>query len=267
MACPPDNHHETVSSCDLHFLSGDDKDEELLSQWHRDIAYRLLTDHSRALTYALADGLLPGRQGLPLKLRQLIQRAVRAAVLTGLERERTGSSLLSSLVTEVAKQANLMEASVSTELQGPSARQPSSLSYEEMRSVIDHEVHAFIPRIHDMELAFGRCLEESPNTTQLSAQQVDGLMNGKYGTPVSWDLLCAQSRWFGLCIPDVPAQSRGSRTSSRHSINTQQPVSLPRHFHNASIPFTVDSAKYNYTKSSDQSYGEFDRVMRRLSIT
>lgn len=75
-------------------------DTKLIETWHRDVAYRLLADHSRALAQSMYDGIIPNRFGLGQKLRQLIHRATRAALLTGLEVPQTQTkSLLSSLIT------------------------------------------------------------------------------------------------------------------------------------------------------------------------
>ncbi|KAF6775360.1 hypothetical protein AHF37_05404 [Paragonimus kellicotti] len=233
-------------------------DTDLITRWHRDTAYRLLADHSRALAHSLADGLLPGRQGLALKLRQLIQRSTRAAVLTGLDHAERSVSLLAILVAEVAKRESLASASSIPALQGPSARQPSSLSYDEMTNLINQEVRAFIPRVHDLELAFERCLEENPDCTHLSAEQVRGLIDGKYGVPVSWDMLCAQSHWAGLCVPD-PITVRNSNasgaagTNNRRLTNSVLGTPLARQLQDAHVPFTDDSAKYSYDRRTDDS--------------
>ncbi|KAF8570971.1 hypothetical protein P879_05984 [Paragonimus westermani] len=245
--------HSAGSHSDQHL-----SDTDLIIRWHRDTAYRLLVDHSRALAHSLADGLLPGRQGLALKLRQLIQRSTRAAVLTGLDHAERSVSLLAILVAEVAKRESLASASSIPALQGPSARQPSSLSYDEMTNLVNQEVHAFIPRVHDLELAFERCLEENPDCTHLSAEQVRGLIDGKYGVPVSWDMLCAQSHWAGLCVPD-PITERNSNASGaggakdRRLTNSMPGTPLARHLQEAHVPFTDDSAKYSYDRRTDDS--------------
>ncbi|KAF7231847.1 hypothetical protein EG68_04869, partial [Paragonimus skrjabini miyazakii] len=234
-------------------------DTDLITRWHRDTAYRLLVDHSRALAHSLADGLLPGRQGLALKLRQLIQRSTRAAVLTGLDNAERSVSLLANLVAEVAKRESLASASSIPALQGPSARQPSSLSYDEMTNLVNQEVRAFIPRVHDLELAFERCLEENPDCTHLSVEQVRGLIDGKYGVPVSWDMLCAQSHWAGLCVPDPiternsNASGVGGGTKNRRFTSSVLGTPLARQLQDAHVPFTDDSAKYSYDRRTDDS--------------
>ncbi|CAL8103967.1 unnamed protein product [Calicophoron daubneyi] len=252
-------------------------DEDIVEYWHRDTAYRIMVDHGRALAHILADGLLPGRQGLALKIRQLIHRAARVGLLTGLERPDTETSQLASLVSEVARRENLASDSSSPCVQGPSARQPSCLSYEEMRSLIIQEVQMFLPRFEAMEQAFSRCVEETPETTHLSADQVQGLISGRYGAPVSWDMLCAQSRWAGLCVPDPPDTKQTQRgtpssfSSAKYSPQGppqrqvgRNPVTLSRLLHDASIPFTDDSGKY--TCSHDSNSSETDHKQYAIPV-
>lgn len=86
---------------------------------HRDVAYRLLADHSRALNLAMQDGLLPSRQGVGLKLRHLIHRATRAAILTGLD-SATKPRLLASIIRGAAPL--LAPPRAHYDLEGPSAR-------------------------------------------------------------------------------------------------------------------------------------------------
>ncbi|VEL42875.1 unnamed protein product [Protopolystoma xenopodis] len=60
--------------------------------------------------------------------------------------------------------------------------------------------------------------------------QVNGLVSGKYGFPVSFDMICAQSRWENLFLPPSPSISddpaiaksspRSSPTSSTSPISS-----------------------------------------------
>ncbi|CDS37171.1 alanyl tRNA synthetase mitochondrial [Echinococcus multilocularis] len=183
---------------------------------HRDVAYRLVADHSRALSLALQDGLLPGRQGVGLKLRHLVCRATRAAVLTGLD-SVTKPSLLQRIITQIPPAAPFPP-----DIEGPLAR-PSApvLSTEQISDVIKKEVNRFIPRLSKLEDAFNNCLRDADELGSLSDRQVEGLQIGRYGEPVSWDMICAQARWYGLKIPSGPPQSKPGRRSSA------PPSSLP----------------------------------------
>lgn len=152
------------------------------------MAYRLVADHSRALSLALQDGLLPGRQGVGLKLRHLICRATRAAVLTGLD-SATKPSLLQRVVAQIP-----LAAPFSFDIEGPLAR-PSApvLSTEQVlrircefvnlkclsfynycglitqiSDVIEKEVSRFIPRLSKLEDAFNTCLRDADELGSLS---------------------------------------------------------------------------------------------------
>ncbi|CAH8876233.1 unnamed protein product [Trichobilharzia szidati] len=242
---------------------------DLLDVWHRDTAYRILVDHSRAIAFALADGLLPGRQGLSLKIRQLMYRAFRASALTGLDNclvgDRNSSekvkSLLGALVCQVAKQHvhrlhayfNSMNA-----VRGPnSSGNSDGLTPEQMESVVNEELTSFAPRLLQMEQSFNRCLEECNNEIQLSTEQVMKLMNGEYGYHLSWDMICAQSRWAGL-LPPLPLSTEGKSSHDQSKLSTFKRFKasnaasvISRQLHNSNVPFTNDSLKYNFQRKSD----------------
>lgn len=75
-----------------------------------------MADHSRALSTAMRDGLLPGRQGVGLKLRHLIHRVTRAAILTGLD-SATRPALLKRIIAQIPPPAPF-----TPEVVGPMAR-------------------------------------------------------------------------------------------------------------------------------------------------
>lgn len=119
-----------ISDNDFH---GVNDGADLIDRWHRDVAYRVLADHSRALAHALADGLLPGRQGLALKLRHLIHRSARAAMLTELDQDSVGPSLLARLVAQVSRIESLSSpCAYHATASGPSARQPGRISQQQV---------------------------------------------------------------------------------------------------------------------------------------
>ncbi|VDN98548.1 unnamed protein product [Rodentolepis nana] len=183
----------------------------------RDIAYRIVADHSRALATAMRDGLVPGRQGVSLKLRHLIHRATRVAILTGLD-SATRPELLKRIVLQIPPAAPFK-----AELKGPMARPSTPVhSIEQISEIIQQEVDHFIPRFDKMENAFLACMKEVDDKGILSgkqvffcctwkhgvvddAEQLKGLQSGQYGEPLSWDMICAQARWYGLQSPIDPS--------------------------------------------------------------
>nr|CDS27185.1 alanyl tRNA synthetase mitochondrial [Hymenolepis microstoma] len=209
----------------------------------RDIAYRIVADHSRALATAMRDGLLPGRQGVSLKLRHLIHRATRAAILTGLD-SATRPELLKRIVLQIP-----LAAPFEAELKGPMARPSTPVhSNEQISEIIQQEVDNFLPRFDKMENAFLACMKEVDYKGVLSAEQLKALQSGQYGEPLSWDMICAQARWYGLnspidpSLPPTPVEKK-----SFFSLSGLRDFLFPS-------PITQDSHKYDVkrVKQEDQ---------------
>ncbi|XP_076454369.1 alanine--tRNA ligase, cytoplasmic-like [Babylonia areolata] len=147
-----------------------------------DTAYRVLADHARMYTVAIADGLMPSKNGLGHKLRQLMYRCVRLSQNTF----GTNPQLLCELVDHVA--ASLGEAF-------PEIPNKSDV----VKSAVALTVEGYLQLQKESRQSFARLLRQT-NTKHLTGEVVWQLNEGRYGCSVPVDMIVDLAEEHGVTV-------------------------------------------------------------------
>ncbi|CAH9070866.1 unnamed protein product [Cuscuta epithymum] len=165
-----------------------------------DMAYRVVADHIRTLSFAIADGSCPGNEGREYVLRRILRRAVRY----GTEVLQAQQGFFSGLVKVV------------TEVMGD--------VFPELKQ---HEAH-IMDIIADEETSFGRTLLHGIEKFKKAVQQVQGnLFSGQdafvlwdtYGFPLDLTQLMAEERGLVVDIKGFEVAMSAARERSRNAQN------------------------------------------------
>ncbi len=92
---------EEISGRSYVDLYPQDATEETRATLRESIAFRVIADHIRTLSFSIADGILPGNSGRNYVLRRILRRAVRYGRTLGLEKPFL-SQLVDTLVSEMS---------------------------------------------------------------------------------------------------------------------------------------------------------------------
>ncbi|KAF5747411.1 alanine--tRNA ligase [Tripterygium wilfordii] len=167
-----------------------------------DMAYRVVADHIRTLSFAIADGSCPGNEGREYVLRRILRRAVRY----GNEVLNAQEGFFNRLVSVVVK----VKGDTFPELKQHEAR---------IRDVIAAE-----------ESSFGRTLLKGIEKFKKAAQDVEGkLLSGQdafllwdtYGFPLDLTQLMAEERGLLVDVESFNVAMEEARERSRSSQNKQ----------------------------------------------
>lgn len=168
---------------------------------NKDMAYRVVADHIRTLSFAIADGARPGNEGRDYVLRRVLRRAVRY----GRDVLKAREGFFSKLVPVVGE----LMGDVFPELLKHRAR------IEEI--------------IADEEATFGRTLQKGLQRFEKAAADVkDGMLSGQeafllwdsFGFPVDLTQLMAEERGLSVDMPAYEAALEEARQQSRSARKT-----------------------------------------------
>lgn len=201
-----------------------------------DTAYRIMADHARMYTVAIADGLVPSRTGLGHKLRQLVYKCVRHAQRTF----NTDPRILSDLVDVVAQ--SLGEAF--PEIQAKK---------ELVKSTVNMTVEGYVNLYQDANAAFVKMMKRE-NSRHISGDTICQLSDGYYGCQVPIDLVVDLAHQHGLTLDLTTLEQRRLQEKEQQSnaplvskaiLSQQCYVSLRKQ----GVKLTDDSFKYAYFAS------------------
>lgn len=165
-----------------------------------DMAYRVVADHVRTLTFALADGGVPNNVGRGYVLRRILRRGARYA------RKKLGvqiGSFFSSLMPTVVEQMS----DIFPEL---------TKRTDEIKEILDEEEESFSRTLDRGEKLFeqyaARTLESG--TKVLSGKDVWRLYD-TFGFPVDLTLLMAEEHGLGINQEEFEAAQAHSKEASK----------------------------------------------------
>ncbi|MGB7156508.1 MAG: alanine--tRNA ligase [Tepidisphaeraceae bacterium] len=209
-------------------------------QLRTDIAFRVIADHIRTLTFALTDGAVPSNEGRGYVLRRILRRAVRF----GRQQLELHDPFMHKLVPVVV------------DAMGD--------AFPELK----RDTNRVIDIIKDEEVSFGRTLdrgialfneaaERSHETHRISGENAFKL-HDTYGFPIDLTQVMAQERGMTVDIADYERLMEEARVKARAGGRGEAspllllPPDAIAELQKRGIPATDDSAKFDaLTKASD----------------
>ncbi|KAK4757969.1 hypothetical protein SAY87_019270 [Trapa incisa] len=198
-----------------------------------DMAYRVIADHIRTLSFAIADGSCPGNEGREYVLRRILRRAVRY----GSEVLKAQEGFFNGLVNVVVQ----VMGDVFPELKQHKVR---------IREIIAEE-----------EASFGKTLLKGIEKFKKAAQDVQGkILSGQeafvlwdtYGFPLDLTQLMAEERGLVVDIHGFNIAMEEARERSRNAQNKQSGGAIimdadaTSSLHKKGVAVTDDSFKFTW---------------------
>ena len=226
-------------------IGKDDKD-------NIDMAYRVLADHARTLTIALADGGMPDNTGRGYVLRRILRRAVRFAS----EKLNAAPGTFAKLVDVVIE---LLK----------DAFPELSKDPEYIKDVINEEEQQFLKTLERGHKLLQRTIKKLGDG-KLIPGDVAWRLYDTYGFPVDLTQLMAEETGlsvdmeaFELCKKEAQEKSKGENKDKDNSCRLD--VHAIEELKGKGVPFTDDSLKYQYSAgdSPDANYN-FDSCSGKI---
>jgi len=215
-------------------LVGDDDTDGL------DMAYRVLADHIRTLSVAIADGGRPDNVGRGYVLRRILRRAVRYAT----ESFNSKPGFFASLVDVVVE--TLGDAFPSLQ------KDPQFI-----KDLINEEEAQFLKTLARGRKLFNRAADKSDGS--VLAGDVAWRLYDTYGFPLDLTVLMAEERKLAVDMEGYNASKAKAQEIARNKGSGAEDLcSLDVHalddLKSKGVPETDQSPKYHYAKKADGDY-------------
>uniref|UniRef100_A0A1B6JZB8 Alanine--tRNA ligase n=1 Tax=Homalodisca liturata TaxID=320908 RepID=A0A1B6JZB8_9HEMI len=210
-----------------------------------DMAYRVLADHARTLTIALADGGRPDSTGRGYVLRRILRRGVRYAT----EKLNAKPGFFASLVDTVV----LSLGDTFPEIK----KDPQTI-----KDIINEEEEQFLKTLNRGRNLLYNTIGKLSGTTEIPGD-VAWRLYDTYGFPVDLTHLMAEEKGLTIDMNGYEEAKKKAQVISQGKVaGVQDTLSLDVHaiteLQNKNIPPTNDSFKYNYKARSDAKETEYD---------
>ncbi|KAK6632101.1 hypothetical protein RUM44_007131 [Polyplax serrata] len=210
-----------------------------------DMAYRVLADHARTLTIALADGGRPDNVGRGYVLRRILRRAIRY----GTEKLNTKPKFFASLVHTVC------------ELLGDTfpevKRDPDTIM-----EIINEEEEQFLKTLSRGRNLLNRTITKLDKSKVLPGD-VAWRLYDTYGFPVDLTQLMAAEKGLDVDMMGYEEAKKQAQLMSQGKGGKEEDgIALDIHaiteLQDLNVPTTDDSPKYNYRATSDNKITEYE---------
>ncbi|XP_067006917.2 alanine--tRNA ligase, cytoplasmic [Anabrus simplex] len=218
-----------------------------------DMAYRVLADHARVLTIALADGGYPDNTGRGYVLRRILRRAVRY----GTEKLNAKPGFFSTLVHTVVD--------ILGEVFPEVKKDPQSII-----DTINEEEQQFLKTLSRGRNLLNRTISKLSDSKTVPGD-VAWRLYDTYGFPVDLTQLMTEEKGLQIDMKGyLEAKKQAQILSQGKGIGVDNEIALDIHdiafLQDSGVPPTDDSPKYNYHATSANKDAEyvFDRCIGKV---
>ncbi|XP_033333282.2 alanine--tRNA ligase, cytoplasmic [Megalopta genalis] len=210
-----------------------------------DMAYRVLADHARTLTIALADGGVPDNTGRGYVLRRILRRAVRYAT----EKLNAKPGFFGTLVNVVVDLLGGIFPEVTKDPQ-------------QIIDIINEEETQFLKTLSRGRNLLNRTIAKLESSTIIPGD-IAWRLYDTYGFPIDLTQLMTEEKGLKVdMIAYEEAKKQAQLISQSKSGGVDDQINLDVHaiteLQNKEIKPTVDLPKYNYTVRNNNLYEEYE---------